>query len=201
MIHAMNDESETMEDHPSEKTDNTDSRIILYDSGRPPLWYRIPAVAIGLLLWWFGALVTATSYFGVDTGIRVNKGGSPLLGFIIIFGLGVAFLFVTFCQMRVYFNPVDRGLYSQGRGFFGWRGSRSLPFTDGCEFHIHYTSVFALGNWELSLKQEGGSSRLLTVISTIGVGSTERLRSFCDLLEANTGLPVVFHERGSQYRR
>jgi len=191
-----------MKDRHSEKTDNTDSRIILFDSGRAPWWYKIPTMAIGLFLWWLGVSLAATSYFGIHTGIRADKGGSPLLALIIIFGIGLAFLFVSFGQKRIYFNPLDRGLYSQVRGFVGWCRSTSLPFTDGCEFHIyHTTDVFGVGTWKLALKQDDGSSRRVTQISTIGAGSEKRLRPFCDLLEENTGLPVIYHQRGSEYRR
>ena len=192
----MNVESKRSQQH----TASPESKILLLDSGRFPLWFRLPAVAIGLLLYWVGTAVTINHYFGIQMGLgKSTINGSPLLGLIIIYGIGLPFLFVWFAQKRICFDPASKGLFVETRGFVRWHGTLK-PLTDGCELHMHYISVFANGNWELSMIQYDGEFKFLTSFVYFK-RDKNWLQSFRDALEEKTGLPVIVHEIGSSWRR
>ncbi len=173
---------------------HSESNSLLLDSGRYPLWFRIPAAAIGLSMWWFCFLLAADSYFGRHIGPTVNRAqGSPLLAIIIIFGIGLAMLYVWVAQVRIYFDPIHNCLYEESHGFFRWRG-RSLPITDAREFHIRFVTIYCGGVWKLSMNCADGSSRRVTSLPRLS-SDTTWLRSFRDALQQKTGLQVILHER------
>jgi len=190
----MNTESKRSQ----QDTVNPESKILLLDSGRYPLWIRLPTLVIGTFLWWLGATAAAQYYFGFRTSLVTQDKGSPLLGLMIIFGIGLGFLFVWFAQKRISFDPMNRGLFVETRGFVRWHGTLK-PLTDGCELHMHYTSVFANGNWELSMLQYDGEFKFLTSFVYFK-RDKNWLQSFRDALEEKTGLPVIVHEIGSSWR-
>ena len=66
----------------------TTSDVVVYDSGRFPLWFRIPAVAVGLGLLWFAAAIACEGFFGVSLGLpKSDDPGSPLLGSLACFAM------------------------------------------------------------------------------------------------------------------
>jgi len=173
-----------------------DSKILLLDCGRYTLWLRLLAVAVALVLCWFGIAITANHYFRIQMGLgNTTIKGSPLTLLIFLFALGLAFLFVWFAQSRIYFDPALKSLFVEGHVFFRWHG-RTIPLTDGCEFHIRFVSIYSGGVWELSMNHFDGSSQLVLQIPYLRKGETP-LHTFRDLLEENTGWPVVLHERNS----
>ncbi len=191
----MNVESTRSQQH----TVDPNSNILLLDSGRFPLWYRLPAVAIGFILYWFGIAITTNYYFGIQMGLgKSTINGSPLLFLITMLGIGLPFLFVWFAQKRISFDPVNKRLFIETRGFVRWHGTLK-PLVDGRELHMHYTSVFALGNWELSMIQYDGEFKFLTSFVYFK-RDKNWLQSFRDRLEENTGLSVIVHEIGSSWR-
>ncbi len=182
-----------------ESITNSDSKILLLDSGRFPLWFRMPAAAIGLLLYWFGTALTTNYYFGIQMGLgKSTSNGSPLIATLILFGIGMPFLFVWFAQKRIYFDPVNKGLFVERRGFVRWHGT-SKPLTDCHELHIYYTKAFVLGNWNLSMIKNDGVFKFLTAF-TCFKKDKNWLDSFRETFEENTGLTVIVHEIGSSWR-
>jgi hypothetical protein len=183
----------------SKTKSNSESKILLLDSGRYPLWFRLPAVAIGLTLYWFSIAITTNHYFGIQLGLGNSTiNSSPLVFIIIMFGIGLPFLFVWFAQKRISFDPVNKGLFVERRGFIRWHGTL-MPLTDCHELHIYQIRVFACVYWDLSMIQSDGSLNFLTYF-TYFKKDKNWLQSFRNTLEENTGLPVVVDERGSSSR-
>lgn len=160
---------------------------ILYDTGRAPLWMRIPILIVGLFTFYLGTQLAAYGLFGVDMPGMSDIHGSPLLGSLACFPLAALFIYLWFAQLRVLFDATRYELIVSSRGYLRWH-DRHISLTDGRKFHIQ--RVYQLrGKWNWKVSVEFADGRIERVIEI-----TSGVESFAELLEGATKLAVIKHE-------
>src|SRR5438046_7658588 len=143
----------------------TTSDVLLLDSGRFPLWFRVPALAFGLLALWFAAAIAAYGLFGISLGILMSDfRGSPLLGSLACLAIAAVWIFVWFAQLQILFDATRRELIVRTRGYF--RSHERRISLAGCqEVHMrHVHSGLASRTWKVSVEFSDGRSEHVTSI-------------------------------------
>ena len=162
------------------------SRTTLFDSGRVPLWFRIPALAFGIFAVWLAAAISAHHLFGVNLGLDFKAAhGSFLLGAIAALLIGVIWIYVWFLQLRVFFDAGPQEVTVTRRGYLRWHEQRiSLA---GCRrLQVRCVSgVFGARSWSLTVQFADGQDKL--VVELYRLSDAEVLR---ERLAAAMGLPV-----------
>ena len=160
----------------------------LYDSGRFPLWFRIPALVFGLFVLCLGAAIAAHGLFGVSLGVPMSDlHGSPLLGSLACFAIAAVWIFVWFAQLRILFDASRQELIVSTRGYV-LSHERRIALAGSREFHIRLVrSGLASRTWRVSVDfTDGRTERLADIPSGA--------ESLAELLRAATKLPVTKHE-------
>ena len=166
----------------------TTSRAKVFDSGRFPLWFRVPALAFGFLALWLGLSIAAYGLFGVSLGIPMSDvRGSPLLGSLACFLIAAIWIFVWFAQLQILFDETQQELVVRTRGYFRSH-DRCIPLAGSREFHLrHVRNGLASRTWRVTVEFSDGRSERVTDIPS-GV------ESLAESLEAATKLPVRRYE-------
>jgi len=160
---------------------------ILYDTGRAPLWMRIPVLMVGLFTFYLGVQLAAYGLFGVDMPGMSDFHGSPLLGSLACFPLAALFIYIWFAQLRILFDATRYELIVSSRGYLRWHEHR-ISLTDGRKFHIQRNRL-TRGKWNWQISLEFADGRIERVVEI-----TSGVESFAELLERATKLPVMKHE-------
>ena len=114
----------------------------LYDSGRFPLWFRIPALVFGLFVLWLAVGIAAYGLFGVSLGFSLaGVHGSLLFGSLGCFAIAAVWNFVWFAHLRISFDATRQELIVWTRGYLRWHEHNVAWLAR--EFHIRH--VPALG--------------------------------------------------------
>jgi len=157
----------------------TTSNTLLYDTGRVPLWLRIPLLAFGLLMLWLGIAIAANGLFGVRW---INGHGSPLLGSLGCFLLAALFIFVWFGQLKILFDEARQELVVRTRGYTRLH-ERRISLIGGRGIHMGYVhSGFNSWRWDVTVEFSDGRSEHVTSISDI--------EPLAKSLEATVKLPI-----------
>ena len=157
----------------------TTSNTLLYDTGRPPLWLRIPLLAFGLLMLWLGIAAAANGLFGVRW---INAQGSPLLGSLACFLLAALFIFVWFGQLQILFDEARQELVVRGQGYTRVHEHR-ISVTGGREIHLRYISMIGGSWWEVTVEFSDGRSEHVAPVKS-------DIEPFAQSLEATVKLPI-----------
>ena len=162
----------------------TNSDSPLFDSGRFPLWFRVPALTFGLFALWLAAALAAYGLFGVSLGIPMSDvHGSPLLGSLVCSVIAGLWIFVWFAQLQILFDDPRRELVVRTRAYFRSH-DRRIPLSGGREVQIRYVrSGLAGRTWRVTIEFSDGRSEHITNVPS-GV------ESLAHSLEAATKLPV-----------
>jgi hypothetical protein len=169
-----------------------DSRTILFDSGRFPLWFRIPALLFGLGVLWLGFALAAYRLFGVSLGGSFRDvRGSPLLGSLACFVIAAMWTFVWFARLRILFDAQRQELVRWTQGYL--RSHERRVSIAGCR-QLHISRVrggfCGTSGWRLTVEFAEGRSELVADIPDIKSG----VESLAGPLAAATKLPVIKHE-------
>ena len=160
------------------------SATLLFDSGRFPIWFRVPALAFGLGALWLGVASAAYGLFRVSLGFPFSDvRGSPLLGSLACFAIAGAWIFVWFAQLRIRFDAARQQLIVWSRGYF--RSHERRISLAGCrEIHMRHVH-HGLGSrtWRVSVEFADGRSDHVTDIPS-------GIESLAKSLEAATKIPV-----------
>ena len=159
-----------------------DSEVLLFDSGRFPWWFRIPAVGFGLLALWLALALAAHGLFGVSLGIAPSGGRSSSL-FISLACLVIAalWIFIWFAQLKILFDAERHELIT--RGYFR-SGERRMALADAKEIQIRrIRSGLASTAWRVTVEFSDGRSEQVTVLPS-------GIESVAAALAAATKLPV-----------
>jgi len=159
----------------------TTSNTLLYDTGRVPLWLRIPLLAFGLLMLWLGVSVAAHELFGVNLGISHVQGSSPLLGSLVCFLIAALFIFVWFGQRQVLFDEARQELVIRTRGYTRIH-ERHVSLIGGREIHMRYIRSIVSRTWHVTVEFPDGRSE--------HVASTSDIEPLAKSLEATVKLPI-----------
>jgi len=165
-----------------------DSSTILFDSGRAPLGFRIPALAVGVGFLCLATAMAAYGLFGVSQGVPFAAvRGSPLLGSLGCFVIGAVLIFVWFAHLRIWFDSARQELIVWRRGYL--RSHEHRVSLAGCRrFHIRHVRAGLSGRtWEVSAEfTDGRNERLVDIPSGV--------ESLAESLGAATKLPVTKHK-------
>jgi hypothetical protein len=167
---------------------------VLFDSGRFPLWFRIPALLFGLFALWFGASLAAYSLTGFQLGFPGEPGsGSPLLGSLAALLIATLWIFVWFAQFRFLFDADRQELIRRTRGFLRWHEER-VSTAGASDFQIdEVRSGMTIHKWIILIKSQNRSERF----AEIAAGVEELGRA----IAAATKLPVVITPRNGAATR
>ena len=95
------------------------SNALLFESGRFPLWFRVPAFVFGLLALWFALAIASHGLFGVSLGLPMSGvRGSHFFGSLGCFVIAAAWIFVWFAQLQILFDELRQELVVRTRGYF-----------------------------------------------------------------------------------
>ena len=162
------------------------SRTTLFDSGRVPLWFRIPALAFGIFAVWLAAAISAHRLFGVNLGLDFKAvRGSFLLGAIAALLIGAIWIYVWFLQLRVFFDAGPQEVTVARRGYLRWHEQRiSLA---GCRgLQVRCVLEWMGGrSWRLTAQFADGQDKLIVELDRLSDAVALRER-----LAAAMGLPV-----------
>ena len=160
----------------------------LFDSGRFSLWFRIPALVVGVGALWIGIALGAYSLFDVTLGLPLRGArGSPMLGSLVCLGIGAVWIFIWFAQVRVFYDTPRQELVVWSRGYLGSH-ERRVSLAGSREFHIRQVrSGLAGRTWRVCVEFTDGRSEQLIDIPA-GV------EPFAKALSEATNLPVSKHE-------
>ncbi len=166
------------------------SDVLLFDSGRFPLWFRVPAVAFGLLMVWFAAALAAYALFGMRLGIPMSDGGSPLLGSLACLAIAAFWIFIWFAQLQILFDSTRQELIVRTRGYFRSH-DRRISLVGSREIHMrHVRSGFVARTWEVSIEfSDGRREHVASIPSGIEL--------LAESLEVATKLPVRRHDKAA----
>ena len=92
---------------------------ILYDTGRFPLWFRIPALVFGVFSLLLAVEIAANGLFGINLRFPMpNAGsGSYLLGSLACLAIAAVWIFVWFAQIRILLDATRQELIVSSRGY------------------------------------------------------------------------------------
>ncbi len=170
---------------------NALSDTTLYDSGRFPLWFRVPALIFGIGVLWLGAAITADRFLGLSLGMSFRGlHGSALLASLGCLGVAAPWIYVWFVQSRVVFDAAHQELVAGSRGYFRWH-ERRISLIAAQAIHIHHVrggGPFGGREWRVILEFANGRTEHLIDVS-------RRVESFEKSLAATTNLPVTVHDR------
>jgi hypothetical protein len=134
----------------------TTSTILLYDTGRFPLWLRIPLLAFGLLMLWLGIAIAGYGLFGVNLGISMeNAHGSFFWGSLACFLLAALFIFVWFGHLQILFDEAPQELVVRSRGYTRTH-ERRISLISVREIHIRYVSMIGGSWWDVTVEFSDG---------------------------------------------
>ncbi len=162
------------------------SRTTLFDSGRVPLWFRIPALAFGIFAVWLAAAISAHRLFGVNLGLDFKAAhGSFLLGAIAALLIGAIWIYVWFLQLRVFFDAGPQEVTVARRGYLRWHEQRiSLADCRGLQVRC-VCGPFGQRCWSLTVQFADGQDKLIVDLHRLSDAVALRER-----LAAAMGLPV-----------
>jgi hypothetical protein len=161
---------------------------LLYDSGRFPLWFRVPALAFGLFALWLAVAITASGLFHIRLWPDFSTTpGSPLLGCLAAFAIAALWIRVWFAHLQILFNESNGHLIVRTRGYF--RNYDHRISLSGCrEIQLRQVHTGLAGRTRRISAQfgEGGAKDVTDLKS-----GTE---TFVALFESTTKLPVRRYE-------
>jgi|GEM_PF-3801542 len=166
------------------------SNAILYESGRFPLWLRVPALVFAIFMLWLGAAIASADLFGVSLGLpKSDEHGSPWLGALLAFAMSSIWMFVWFARIRVLFDPKSREFVLWNRGYFSIEEHRVS--IEGCsEIKIrHAHGGFAGRRWRVMLEYPDGRSEWLVDLPC-------KVNRFAESLGKVSDLKVTKHSGG-----
>src|SRR5208282_2897176 len=170
------------------------SRTTLFDSGRVPLWFRIPALAFGIFTVWLAAAISAQRLFGVNLGLDFKAArGSFLLGAIAALLIGAIWIHLWFRQLRVCFDAGPREVTVAMRGYLRWHEQRiSLAGCRGLQVRC-VLGVFGERSWSLTVQFADGQDKLIVELYRLSdaVALRERLATAMGLPVEQQVLPPV----------
>ena len=163
------------------------SSAILYDSGRFPLLFRIPALVFGLFVLWLAVAIAAYGLCGVSSGFSLaGVHGSLLFGSLSCFAIAAIWIFVWFAHLRISFDATRQELIVWRRGYLRWH-EHHVALAGAREFHIRCVSVWMGGRtWPVSIIFTDGRTEQL-----IDIDFLSEAESLAELLRSTTKLPVT----------
>ena len=167
------------------------SDTLLFDSGRLPIWVRLPALAVGFVVLWLAVAIAAYGLFGVSWGFQPSdKVGSQLLGSLCCFVIAAPWIFLWFAQLRIRFDAARQELIVWTRYFRSHEQRISL--TDCRQVHLRHVRSGINGRiWRVSVEFSDGRS---VHVTDIPWGIPSGIESLAESLGGATMLPVRRHE-------
>ena len=157
---------------------------LLYDTGRLPIWLRLPIALFGLFVLWLSAHIASSHPFGHDLGLHLTGwSGSPLMGFIVALGLGLFFVSVWFLRNRIVFDSGRGEVVVRHSGLFG-RSQRRIPLAGARAVYVEYARLLASTFWDIGIEFDNGRREWVT---RVYAGADDTARVFSE----STKLPVV----------
>jgi len=167
------------------------SDILLFDSGRFPLCFRLPALAFGVFALWLAMAIAAHGLFGVSLGLPLSGiRGSLLFGSLGCLTIAAIWIFVWFAQLQILFDASRHELIVKTRGYFRSH-ERRIPLAGCREVQIRQVrSGLASRTWRVSVEFCDGRSEQVTDIPS-------GIEALAESLEAATKLPVTRYDYGA----
>jgi len=157
---------------------------LLHDTGRLPIWLRLPILGAGLFVLWLSAHIASSHLFGHDLGLHfAGESGLPLLGFLATLGLGVFFVSVWFLRNRIVFDSGRGEIVIRHSGLFG-RSQRAIPVAGARAVYVHYARLLASTSWDIGIEFTDGRREWIT---RVYARADDTARVFSE----STSLPVV----------
>jgi hypothetical protein len=161
---------------------SSEERLLL-DTGRVPLWLRVPILVAGVLFLWLSAHLVSAHLFGYDLGLHAtSETGSWVLGAIVFLLFGLFFVSIWFLRNRIVLNSPGREILMRHSGLFG-SAQRRISLIGATAVYVHEARLLASHFWDIGLKFGDGRSEWL--IRVYG-GAEIVVKEFSDA----TGLPI-----------
>lgn len=163
-------------------------KTVLYDSGRFPLLFRLPALGFGIFALWLAVGIACYGLFGVEFGPfpMAGSSGSTILGALACFIIAALWIFVWFAQMQILFDPTRQELIVRSRGYLRSH-ERRVNLTGASHIQVGCVSGGITGRKrQVRVEYSDGRREWLADIPS-GVDS------FAELLRSATKLPVTKH--------
>lgn len=163
------------------------SSTILYDTGRIPLWFRIPALVFGVFVLFLAVQLATYGLFGINLRFPMSdvNSGSYLLATLACLLIAALWIYIWFAQLRILFDSTRQELIVASRGYTRWHETHVSLI--GCrEIQIrHVRGTRGSTSWKVGVMLADGSNKDLAQIMR-----TPDMEMFADLLKTTTNLPV-----------
>ena len=173
------------------RTPMSTSDVLLFNSGRFPLWFRLPALAFGLFALWLAVGIAAHGLFGLSLGLPLSGiRGSLLFGSLGCLAIAAIWILIWFAQFQILFGASRHELIVRTRGYFR-SDDRRISLAGSREVHIRQVRCgFASRTWKVSVEYCDGRSEQVTAIP-------RGIKALAESLEAVTKLPVKRYDYGA----
>lgn len=166
-----------------------DSRVVVFDSGRASLWFRIPALLFGLAAGSFGVVLAVEAIRGT---VPAKASGSPLLGCLALLLISALWILVWFVQLRLVVMQPSRDILIQTRSYFGWH-ERRVATTGAVAVRIERVrNGIASTTWRMFLEQPNRADKTVT-----DLGHPANIEFLAQNLSAELSLPVLTRDLAS----
>ena len=131
---------------------------LLYDSGRLPIWFRLPLAITGILCLWIAAHDVTFHLFGWNLGLRAMEGAPPVIGVLCVLGLGLLMLYGWFFRLRCFFDAGRNELLVR-HSIFGGSSTRRISLSGAVGIFVDTggRGVFSpSGSWNIGVEFKDG---------------------------------------------
>jgi hypothetical protein len=171
-------------------TVNTQNSEILYDSGREPLWVRLPLALTGMAMLWLAADFLARTFLGFSFGFPGQlaiSGISIVVVSLVLAAMGYLFIALWFAETRLTFESRGRRLVLRTSSWWPIRCSQFyIPLDRAQAIGIELATFRAGRAWTFYILFEDGRRE-----GTIRVRGAQP-EDLAEHMRAAIGLPVVW---------
>jgi hypothetical protein len=139
---------------------------LIHDTSKVPAWLGIPVFLVGVVALVLAADIVCIYLLGFKLLPGTIESGSPILGFLGAFALGLFLISVPFLRNRIFYDPEHNHVLVRHSGLFG-RSLRRLPLgsATGVEVKVGH-GIHGSVHWNIWLQFAGDRREWLTQLGS-----------------------------------
>ena len=161
----------------------------IYDSGRFPMWFRIPALTFGMFALWLGVVCGMYFFFGIKLMFELPDSREAYgLGVVICLAIAYVWIFAWFIRMQIFYDSSTQELVIIEPGLSMRPRKVRIALSDIRSFHLHYEPTRGLtpsGGWKLYVTSDAEQNKYLAQLRGV------QPESFAKCLQEATNIVVL----------
>jgi hypothetical protein len=139
---------------------------LLYDTGRLPIWFRLPIAIAGIFCLWIAAHEVTVHLFGWDLGLQATENAPPVLAFVCVLGLALLMFYAWFLRLR-YFFDAGRGELLVRHSIFWSCSTRRISLSGAAGIYVdtRASGMFSQSeSWLIGVEFKDGRREQFTTV-------------------------------------